>query len=344
MVKETNKYILIRPDAFLFCFGIDLPISFIPLYAEDLYQPILGITKETIMSMPISVSMFFTTLAFLIGGFWVDKKGWQHAHWFGVFFAGIGQIFSGIASSALQFIFYRAVYGFGYGLVFLSYMGFVYSNTDERNRTMGFASMSAGMYSGSICGGAIGGMLAERIGFQNVFFVSAFFILATLLYTTIFMKETYHHPKPSQAAATLSSLKSDLKLIARFLFDRNVFALLFLLSIPAAITLVGVLYYISPIYLDRLGTSQANIARILMINGVFMIYISPLLSPIMDKARDKRMFLVASGLIGGCGMFVCFFFLKGLSAIIFAILICKLCRINWTFNENGLCITTADRR
>ena len=323
MIKKSKLYSLIRPDAFLFCFGIDLPVSFIPLYAGDLYTPVFGLSKEFIMGLPISMSMLFTTIAFLAGGYWIDKKGWQHTHFWGILLAGSGQILSGIAPSVLLYILSRAVYGFGYGLVFMSYMGFVYSNTREENRTTGFATMSAGMYSGSICGGAVGGMLAERLGFQNVFFIAAFFIVMTLGYTVLFMKQTYHYPEKTEQNENQKSYKADLKLIFQFVTDKNIISLLVLLSIPAAITLVGTLYYISPIYLDSLGTSQANIARILMINGVFMIYISPMLGPLMDKSRDKRIYIILSGIIGGSGMLV-FLFLKGLLAIIFAILILSL--------------------
>ncbi len=320
MTQKSKLYSLIRPDAFLFCFGIDLPVSFITLYAEDLYAPIFGLSKEYVMGMPISISMLFTTVAFLVGGYWIDRKGWQQSHFWGILLAGSGQVLSGISPSVELYILSRAVYGFGYGLVFMSYMGFVYSNTGEENRTTGFATMSAGMYSGSICGGAVGGMLAERLGFQNVFFIAAFFTLITIGYTILFMKKTYYYPEKTRENNKPRSYKTNLKLIFRFVTNRNIISLLVLLSIPAAVTLIGILYYISPIYLDRMGTSQANIARILMINGVFMIYISPLLGPLMDKTRDKRIYIIISGIIGGSGM-LCFLFFKGVWAIIFVIFI-----------------------
>ncbi len=322
-MKKSKIYNLIRPDAFLFCFGIDLPVSFIPLYAGQLYTPIFGLSKEYVMGLPISVSMLFTTVAFLAGGYWIDRRGWQHTHFWGILLAGCGQILSGTAPSVELYIISRGVYGFGYGLVFMSYMGFVYSNTSDANRTTGFATMSAGMYSGSICGGAIGGMLAERLGFQNVFFIAAFFILITLVYTMAFMKEAYHYPEKKPSGQYGRSHKANLKLILKFVTNRNILSLLVLLSIPAAITLVGVLYYISPVYLDRMGVAQANIARILMINGVFMIYISPMLSPLMDRSKDKRVFIISAGIIGSLGM-LSFFFIKGLWAIVFVIFILSL--------------------
>ena len=323
MEPKSRQYRLIRPDAFIYCFGIDLPVSFIPLYAEDLYSPILGLSKEYVMGLPISASMLLATIAFLVGGAFLDKKGWQKVHLAGILFTAAGQVISGLAGSVQVYIMARALNGFGYGLVFMAYMGFVYANTDDRNRTMGFATMSAGMFSGSICGGAVGGMLAERIGFQNVFFLAAFFVIITLGYTTLFMKQTYQRAAQVDETYGNRSLKENMKLIMRFMTNRNIFSLLVLLSIPSAITFVGVLYYISPIYLDRLGTSQANIARILMINGIFMIYVAPMLSPLMDKSRGKRGFIIASGIIGGAGM-LSFLFFNGILAIIIVILMLSL--------------------
>ncbi len=318
MELKSGQYRLIRPDAFIYCFGIDLPVSFIPLFAGKLYTPALGLSREYVMGLPISVSMLLATLAFLVGGPLLDKRGWRTVHLAGVLFTSAGMLVSGAADSVQVFIMARALNGFGYGLVFMSYMGFVYANTEEHNRTVGFATMSAGMFSGSICGGAVGGMLAERMGFENVFFLAAFFVLATLCYTIIFMGRFHKTASRLEAPREERPLKENLALIARFLTNRNIFSLLWLLSIPSAIAFVGVLYYISPVYLSRLGTSQANIARILMINGIFMIYIAPMLGPLMDRSKDKRLYMVAGGIIGGSGM-LCFFFFSGMPAVIISI-------------------------
>ena len=41
---ETN-YGLMRPAAFLFLFGIDISVSFLPLHMEKLYVPIMALSK-----------------------------------------------------------------------------------------------------------------------------------------------------------------------------------------------------------------------------------------------------------------------------------------------------------
>jgi predicted MFS family arabinose efflux permease len=292
----------------------------VPLHAEDLYEPLFGLSKEVIMGLPISVNMLFATFAFLMGGVWVDKRGWQSTHLWGVLCLAGGAFLSGIADTVAEFILYRGLMGFGYGLTFMSYMGFVYSNTGENNRTMGFATMSAGMFSGSICGGAVGGMLAERIGYSPVFFVVTALLALALVFPFVFMRHTFQKLGES---AHQTKAKVSLRMVFQFLSNRNIFSLLVFLSIPSAITFVGFLYYVSPIYLDRLGTSQANIARILMINGIAMIYLSPMISPMIDRSASKKKFITLSGILGASGLII-FYFIDGLPAIICVIAMLSL--------------------
>jgi len=61
-------YGVMRPAAFLFLFGIDISISFLPLHMETLYVPILGLSKDTIMGLPISVEFLFVGIAILASG------------------------------------------------------------------------------------------------------------------------------------------------------------------------------------------------------------------------------------------------------------------------------------
>ena len=53
-------YQTMRPAAFLFLFGVDICISFLPLYMERLYVPLPGLSKDIVIGIPISVRMLFT--------------------------------------------------------------------------------------------------------------------------------------------------------------------------------------------------------------------------------------------------------------------------------------------
>jgi predicted MFS family arabinose efflux permease len=89
--------------------------------------------------------------------------------------------------------------------------------------------------------------------------------------------------------------------VLRFLFNRNVFSLVLLSSLPSAIAVVGFLNYFCPIYLNRVGASQSNIGRIFMIYGICLILLAPYVSRFIDASDSKKKFIVMAGLIGGLG-------------------------------------------
>jgi len=321
-ILKFETYSVIRPDAFVYQVALALPISFIPLHAGDIYIPISGLSQEFVIGLPVSINMLCTMIAFLAGGSWMDRRGWQSLHLWGIFLTSAGALLCGITHSIVEFILYRGLVGFGYGLTFMSYMGFVYSNTDSENRTMGFATMSAGMFSGHLCGGAIGGMLAEKVGFSPVFIISFILMIPAVIFPFLFMRHAYQK-KSEPIRQTYSDKKADIRAARKFLLNRNILSLLLFMSIPSSIVFAGLLYYLCPIYLDRLGVSQANIARLLMINALSMIYLSPLISPAIDRSPSKKTYLVISGIIGSFGL-LSFYYLKGVPAMILAIIMTSL--------------------
>ncbi|MCP4690649.1 MAG: MFS transporter, partial [Desulfobacterales bacterium] len=313
-------YSLIRPDAFIFCFAIDLSVSFLPLYSKELYTPVWGLSRDFVIGLPISSTMICACIAFITAGTWIDKYGWRKCHFRGVLFAGVGLFLSGIARTSTGFILYQGVIGFGYGLAFISYMAFVYAATNRRQQTIGFSVMSAGMFSGSICGGAVGGMLAERIEYSSVFFVGTALVGLALVFPSLFMRVNVRKKSkpPEKSTPRISAT-----LLLRFCLNRNIFSLLLMLSIPSAVVFVGFLYYFSPVYLDRLGVSEADIARILMINGIGLIYLAPLISPIIDRSRSKKKFIVLSGLLSAFAIMI-FSLIEGVVAVVISIAIISL--------------------
>ncbi|MFO7689038.1 MAG: hypothetical protein R6W83_00525, partial [Cryobacterium sp.] len=73
--QAVAHYGLIRPAAFLFLFGIDISVSFLPLHMGKLYQPIFGLSRDVVLGLPISVEMFFVMIALYAAGAWIDRRG-----------------------------------------------------------------------------------------------------------------------------------------------------------------------------------------------------------------------------------------------------------------------------
>ncbi len=306
-----------RPAAFLYMLGATLPYSFLPLYMEQLYQPLPGLSKDFLLGLPISVEMFFGGIVLIPVGIWIDRRGWQEPFLMGLILSLVGLIGSALAQHPLEFIAARAIMGLGYGFSWMSLQGFVLQNTPSEHRARGIANLVAGIFAGTLCGGAVGAMLAQRLGYAPVFLVGAGLMVLVILFTLVFMRE---HFTRAPAATPSPRNRVPLKRFFAFLFERNMFLVLMCSLLPYAICMVGMLYYISPVYLNRLGVSQSDIGRAMMIFGLCMIYIAPLISRLADRVENKKVFISLGGLLGTVAM-LSFYFLSGFWAVLASILL-----------------------
>ncbi len=328
-ISSAGAYNIMRPAAFLYLFAMDLSVSFLPLHMGKLYQPMFGLSKDMVMGLPISAEMLFAGIALIVAGVWMERRGWQFPFIVGVIVSSAGSLMSGLATGPMEFIAYRGFTGFGYGLTWMAAQGFIFNTTTISTRARGLSSLIAGIYAGSICGGAVGGMIAERMGYAPVFIVAMGIILLNLPFVLLFMREYFEKPdavdedgKPVREVVEKEE-KIGLMRYIKYMFSRNIFSLLVLSSMPAGFVLVAFVYYISPIYLYRIGTAQSNIGRALMVYGIFMIYFAPLVSRFVDGAKSKKPFIAISGILGGIGL-LAFHFITGFAGTVLAIFMLSL--------------------
>ena len=317
------NYILMRPAAFLFLFAIDLSMSFIPLYMERLYEPMLGLSKDVVLGLPITIEFIFVGLAIFGSGYWVDRRGWHEPFIAGLLFSALGVLYSWLAPDAVNFILSRGLVGVGYGLSIMASQGFVITFTDLRSKALGLAQLFAGIYAGSICGGAAGAMLADRFGFSFTFQIGAVIILGIIAYTFAFMRHAMHKPLPPASPAASPAMKPEKVRFSEFIRNRIVISLILLSSLPASIAIVGFLNYFCPLYLNGLGVTQSSIGRILMVYGISLVYFGPIIGKYTDLSDDKRLFVFAGCILGSL-TFLIFYFIQGIFAAILALLLLGL--------------------
>lgn len=321
--RHRVHYTTIRPVAFMLFFGVDSCISFLPLHMAALYNPdhpFLGLSKDIIMGLPISMQMLFTSISLLISGAWCDKRGWAEPFLIGLFLSGTGFICAWLAPSSVYFLIALGLVGTGYGLSLMAAQGFIIAYTTTQNSARGMAQLWAGVYAGSICGGATGAMLADRIGYAPVFLLGGTILMLLIVYTFFMMKDTIKRPQTA-AAPPLSHPKEKTFIspgrpsVFKFLFSRRIFALIVFYGLPWYIVLIGFMNYYSPIYLKDIGVSQSDIGRIFMIYGICLMYVAPFISRLVGHAKDKKRYLVMGSFIGSLSI-VNFYFFKGASGVI----------------------------
>jgi len=307
-------YVYVRPLIFLFVMADGFTASFFPMFVDTLYQPLWGLSKDVILGLPISVFMFFLALSMVIGGSVTDRLGWRRPLLAGIFLNAAGLILTSISQDIFQLLLFRSVTALGFGIVFIACQQFIINNTTVATRTLGMATFLAAFFSGDICGTVIGGMLADRIGYTNVFLVSgAFAMFAFLFGILVFKKEAYERSR--QKMKTLFTIKD----IFGALKDREFVSVVILQAIPAKIALIGFVFFFTPLYLKRIGALQSDIGRLIMCYGVMLVFLGPLFSKYCDKASLRKYFIFIGGMITGLSM-ISFHFFQGFGCILFIVM------------------------
>ena len=266
----------VRTAAFLYAFAMALSMSFLPIYANSLFTGFLGLSREIVIGLPISAEMLAVAVSLVLGGYWLDRRGWLGPFLTGVLITGMGMVACGMAQSTMELILCRGLVGFGYGLALMSTQTVVISLSPVGQRSAAVAGLEAGFFSGFISSTAVGGMLAEKIGFRGVFFVGSVLILMSMLFVLVFLRKTGDAGKSESPAHAVSGQAGPgiFKLFTSLDFMGG----LFLSAIPSSLCLVGFLYFASPLFLTDLGVGQGNIARLMMPYGLCMVYVAPMLS------------------------------------------------------------------
>lgn len=295
----------LRAAGFVFFVGYDMGISFIPLLARQLYEPLFGLSRDVAIGLPISAEMVSAGVALLFSGGFSLRYGWQKVFAAGIVAAAIGLLMGGMANSLYLLILGRVAAGFGFGLVLMA--GQI-GTLGKANAGAGLTSVFAGIFSGSICGSAAGAMLADHISFQAVLGTAACTILLAL-FTVMLGKESEEDAANSKTAQISGAEASPLQGhmfsgCMQLLQDPRMHLVLLLAGIPAAMCLTGFLHYLLPLRLANAHVDQSDIGRIFMLYGLCFITAGPLLGRWIDHRKDKSLFLTLTGLLSGITLLI----------------------------------------
>ncbi len=329
-IAVVESPVLIRPAVFLFVFAEALSISFLPLYAKELYRPLWNLSEEVVLGLPISAFMLFTAISLPLAGAWSDMVGRKRSFLTGMVISAVGLFLSGTAGDIVSLIVYRSIAGLGFGIVYMTAQGYILDATTASNRAEGMAIFLSAFYGGTLCGSAIGGMVADRVGFRVLFYLGAVLAISSVVFLYLFIAEkprtnrvnTKGHESRKWSKVLLSTLPSPRNLVKLF-SDRDFAALTLLQSIPNKICLIGFVYYLAPLLLRNLGNSQSDTGRYVMGYSLVMILLSQIVSRWSDRHHKMRSFISWGGVFSGLAL-VPFFFVANTFMVALSIILLGL--------------------
>ena len=285
---------------FFYIFGVELSRSFFPLFVRDLYDPALGIDESIAIALPMSVwvvAMLFTTPLVLMA---IRRWGVRETLLIGMAPTSIGLVATAFADGFIELIAWRCVTAAGFGLVTAAILVRLATTAQDRRRALNLGVFVTAIGGGSVCGTAIGGILAERIGYQNTFIVGAAIVFVAMAIAFSFLS-------PGEGVGAKSVGHAGGRRGALRIYGSAKFMTFMGLSaLPARIVLAGFLFFLVPLYLDALGFGGAAIGRTMMVYFVVLLVMNQVAVFFADRFQRHGVLILSGGVsaAAGCLLFV----------------------------------------
>jgi MFS family permease len=257
--------------------------------------PLPWLTPEIVVGLPIVLFMLIVALGQPFMGAFSERVGNRRAMTVGAVIAAAGFLASALAHNVLDLLAWRSLCAVGYGLVFVAAQAHVLEHANASNRARGFAVFIGAIMVATVCGPSIGGILADNVGERVTFGVSALLALASLGFVRLM---------PAPAAPT--ELRGGngfpkLRELGALLFNGRFMTLTGLAAMPAKVLLTGMCFYLVPLYLLSVGSTQAVAGRVLMTYGVVMVVMMPVAAALAVGRRRMEWLVGAGLLLSGAG-------------------------------------------
>lgn len=292
-----QRIVSIRILTFLFMFAEMLSRSFMPLYVGTLPDSGLaglGFAPDFTASLPLTANLLGVACSMPFAGRWSDRMGRRRSYAVGAAIIIAGLAGTGMASDFFTLTAARVLAGVGYALMFMSCQGYVIDHTDENNRGRGIASFVGAIMVAEICAPAVGGILADRIGYRLVFGIGAAIALAAMILAV----RTLDNASARKIAQADERRAPPVSLARNFRF----MAISILAGIPAKLLLSGFLIYLVPVILTGFGSSKSEIGRYAMTYGVMALALTPVFAKLTDRYRIHAWMVGTGGILAGAGL------------------------------------------
>lgn len=283
-----------RIPLFVFCFAEELQKSFLPLFVAEFHTDSDLFPRDIMMGLPISAFMFVIALFTPFAGKLVDKFGNKTLFLAGLLPAVAGYLMCFLAVNANDILFGRSMTAVGYAIITISCQSYIAAVVTAENRARGMAVFVGVLMTATMCGTAIGAILADWLGYKPVFLVATLFsALAGLLGWSMLSTDL---PAPEVKKTPEGRRRNPLATLMR---NRQFVLIVLFCAIPAKVILTGFLYLFVPIYLASLEATQSEIGRVMMLYSLIIIPISPLASGFADRLGKNLWMVIGATTVSG---------------------------------------------
>ncbi|AET68389.1 arabinose efflux permease family protein [Desulfosporosinus orientis DSM 765] len=261
--------------------GMSLVIPFLPLYIEKLGVHSLENIER--WSGLVFSAQFITSVIFQpIWGRFADKHGRKIMLLRAGLGMGIVTALMGAVGSVWQLLFLRLFNGIFSGFISMS-VSLQASITPDEQSGQALGMLQTGAIAGNLIGPLIGGVMAEKFGFRQVFFLTGGLLVLASVIVMIFVHE-HHKPRESVKSSKLKELRRLKPLFPIFL--ASTFTQVGMMSIEPIVSI-----YAKTLYT---GAHLASIAGLVVaISGIANLIGAPTLGRLSDRIGQRKVLILS---------------------------------------------------
>jgi MFS family permease/methyl-accepting chemotaxis protein len=287
----------IRIPLFLFAFAEELQKSFLPIFVRRLYEPIPWLNESVVVSLPIVAWLTIVGLAAPFSGQWSKRFGSRNIFLVGLVPSAVGFLGCSMAQTIFEFILWRGATALGYAMITIACQEYLLGKNVAGDRNVNIAVFVGIVITATMCGTAIGGILAARIGYRATFLISAgLMVFAGFAGYQMLSREA---GTGVEGAERKIGGFTGIRLIFR---NRRFLVLLFCVVIPTNILMAAYLWYLVPLYLFDLGATPAEIARTMMVYYLLIIAVGEAASKRITTENGLVLLVGLGALLSGIGL------------------------------------------
>ena len=287
----------VRIPLFLFMLSQELSRPFLPLFFNQIYTPIGMLSQQLTIGLPITTFMVMVLISIPIAGALTDRIAPRAMFVVGILPTVAGHIGTALSTSIVEVLVWWTLAGLGYGIIFISTQAYVAHHTAQSSRAVGMSGFLGAVFAAFVCGPAIGGILADRLGYEQTLLVAA----GLALFAAGAALVTVDPGTGRGGAVGLRSRTNVNRNWRRLLVQRDFVVLTLFSALPSKLVLGGLFFYLVPLYLSDLGNAQSNVGRIMMVFGIACVAITPLAARRSDRLERPRTLISLGGLVVGLG-------------------------------------------
>jgi len=283
-----------RIPLFVFCFAEELQKSFLPLFVAEYHSDGDLFSRDIMMGLPISAFMFVIAAFTPFAGRLVDKFGNKSLFLAGLLPAIAGYLMCFMAQSGNDILIGRSMTAVGYAVITISCQSYIAAVVIAENRARGMAVFVGVLMAATMCGTAVGAILADWLGYKPVFLVATGFAVVAGILGFCMLSTDLPEPEKKKVPTGLSTSP-----FATLMRNSQFVLIVLFCAIPAKVILTGFLYLFVPIYLASLDATQSEIGRVMMLYSLIIIPISPLASGFADRIGKNLWMVIGATIASG---------------------------------------------